>query len=258
MKMDFPRVLGCFSSRCSSLSFTSSHANRVGVVPDHRWCGFHVACWKTEQSDCGRRIPGLSVLSVSSLLPAVAVQVEMERTHASHLLPISLLMGQAYKCNSGSLPNENQSCWVLAGAEGDSDLMFLTQLFPRSLPEHWVIPMSSWWLQEGLTASRWRIWIWMLMLVCWHQKAHRWRSPWHRSSLLFFSFRKEQLSHPINVWKPLSHYHENKRITVSLFFNETRAKDPMCFYSLFYFCNSASYVSVFGALFICVQTKRAC
>lgn len=75
MKMDFPRVLGCFSSRCSSLSFTSSHASRVGVVPDHRWCGFHVACLKTQQSDCGRRIPGLSVLSASSLLPAVAVQV---------------------------------------------------------------------------------------------------------------------------------------------------------------------------------------
>lgn len=45
-----------------------------------------------------------------------------------------------------------------------------------------------------------------------------------------------QLSHPLNTWKSLSHYHENKRITVSLFFNETRAKDPMCFYSLFYFC----------------------
>lgn len=138
----------------------------------------------------------------------------MERTHASHLLSISLLMGQRHtNATQGLLLNENQICWVLAGAEGDSDLMFLTQLFPNSLPENWVIPMSSRWLQEGITVSRWRIWMWMLMLVCWHQMAHCWQSPWHRNSLMFFSFRNEQSVIPSHkcskIVEPLSWEQKN-------------------------------------------------
>lgn len=46
MKMDFLWVFECFSPHCFSLSFKSFHANRVGVVSDHRRCGFHVACLK--------------------------------------------------------------------------------------------------------------------------------------------------------------------------------------------------------------------
>lgn len=138
----------------------------------------------------------------------------MERTHASHLLPIFLLMGQRHtNATQGLLLNENQICWVLAGAEGDSDLMFLTQLFPSFLPESWVIAISSRWLQEGITVSRWRIWMWMLVLVCWHQKAHCWRSPWHRNSLLFFSFRNEQSVIPsrkhLKIVEPLSWEQKN-------------------------------------------------
>lgn len=219
MKMDFPRVLGCFSSRCSSLSFTSSRANRVGVVPDHRWRGFHVACLKTQWSDCGRRIPGLSVLSVSSLLPAVAVQVvpAFRDGKDSRLSPASHFFANGtgiQNATQGFLLNENQICWVLAGAEGglwpNGPNSVIPKFFTWKLgnPNELMVTggRNHFCLDEGSESECWS-------LSAGTKRAHCWRSPWHRSSLLFLSFRNEQSVIPshkrLKIVEPLSWEQKN-------------------------------------------------
>lgn len=193
-----------------------------------------------------------------SPLPAVAVPgvpaLEIERTHTSHLLPNSPWMGQGQaKVTRGLHLNGSYICWVLAGAEGQCDLMFPTQSPPNSLLRNW---QSQWTLsayRKQLQYLVQRIWIRMRMLAAetkGHIADHQHDTFWQM---------KNPLLHSPNLWKSLTYYHGNKRIVdASIFFNETRAKIPMLFHSLLYFYDSPSYVFVFGVLFICVQTKRAC
>lgn len=76
---------------------------------------------------------------------------------------------------------------------------------------------------------------------------------------VLFLMNEQPVINPPKIGKSLTYYHKNKRtVDSSVSFYGTRAKIPMCFYSLFYFPDSPSYVFVFGFLFICVQTKRAC
>lgn len=71
----------------------------------------------------------------------------MERTHASHMLPISLRMRQRHTyVTQGLYLNENQIKRVLTGVEGD--LRLPTQLLPNSLPGKLAILVSSEGLQE--------------------------------------------------------------------------------------------------------------
>lgn len=171
-------------------------------------------------------------------------------------------MGQRHtNVTHGLHLNENQIGWVLAGAEGNSDLMFPTQLLPNSLPGE-AGNRSELSVTSGRNHS-----------ICWegseskwgclsaNQGTHCWTPAWHRISLLF-SLRNEQsvITSPkhLKISDLLSWEQKNCRLLHFFFLNETRAKIPMCFYSLFYFHDSPSYVFVFGVLFICIQTKRAC
>ena len=112
------------------------------------WLGMIPVCpgFESEehQFDIWRQITELPKLSQCRLLTEVLIQIapslEMGKSSAYHLVPISQLMGQRHKPvkQVGLFPNENQMCWipleywvhslsrVLASAEGCPYLIFTT------------------------------------------------------------------------------------------------------------------------------------
>lgn len=142
--MYFPKDLKCFSTCSFALHSKSLHAQGLGrclirndtCLP---WFRIRTSVWHLKTNH--RAIP---ILSQCRLLTEVLIQVapslEMGKSSAYHLVPISQLMGQRHKPvkQVGLFPNENQMCWippeywvhslsrVLAGAEGCPYLIFTT------------------------------------------------------------------------------------------------------------------------------------
>lgn len=135
----------------------SCQEGRVGAGSQTRGgvgYGIMLSIWKHLKPDYWRWVPGLSMPPCCSLLPAVAVPAgvpafEIERTHASHLLPTSLWMGQGQANVTGGVHlSGNQISEVLAGAEGNCDLIFPTQSLPNST---WKADNPS---ERSVTAGR--------------------------------------------------------------------------------------------------------